>query len=425
MDNRATMKNKLIDYFMSGCKKKSEYLGMELEMFLVEEENLRSYKYDEAKGQEEFLNKLRKKGWELLLEEEGHPLGLKKNGTTITLEPGGQVEISLKPYKDIQDIEKACRQVLDEMKSVLEKGQCFVAVGYHPKTRIEDLPLLPKERYHHMFEYFRTHGEKSHYMMKGTAATQLSIDYTNEEDFIKKYRVANFIGPILSKIFDASPIFQGQVVEGHNLRIDIWNHTDPVRSKYPKGGFTSKFDFDAYAEYLMETPPIFTKVGESYEFTGEKALDEICSLYPVDKIDVSHIAGMVFPDVRLKKYIEIRMADALPLPYVFALPAIIKGIFYSEDNVNRYYEFAKKYDESDAKAINEKLLSELDFTHKDISTNWFMMKVMLDAKSALSPEESKYIDGLFEQVNKEGSYSNKLKRLYKEGKDNFLEEIRL
>lgn len=419
------MKNKLIAFFKEGSKIDPTGIGVEIEHFLIDEKTLRSYQYDEINGQKEVLLKLIDKGWTLINSEKNQALGIEKNETTITLEPGGQVEISLKMLKNIEDIESEYSKVLNEMKSVLVEGQVFVSTGYHPSTSIDALSLLPKERYHKMYEYFTTHGEKSHFMMKGTAATQVSIDYKNEEDFIKKYRVANFLGPILSRIFDASPIFEGQLVEGENLRIGIWNHTDPIRTKYPTRAFDDGFNFEAYADYLMDIPPIFTKIKEDYIFTEDRLLKDIVNEFPVDDIDIDHIVGMVFPDVRLKKYIEIRMADSIPIPYVFALPAIIKGIFYNSSNLDRYYEFSKKYSLEDMMAVNEQLLKELDFTYKDISMNWFMMKVMLDAKSGLPVEEAKSIDLLFEQLNIEGSYKKKLERLYKEDKKLFLEAIRV
>ncbi len=425
MNNRTAMKQKLMAYFNAGCKKEASGIGIELEHFLIDRNTLRSYRYDELNGQKDLLEKLLAKGWHLLSEENGKPLGLEKEESTITLEPGGQVEISLRVFEDISSLEKAYHDIVDEINSVLVEDQILVATGYHPKSRIEELPLLPKERYHHMFEYFKTHGDQSHYMMKGTAATQVAIDYKDEEDFIKKYRVANFIGPILSKLFDSTAVFEGDIVEGHNKRIAIWNETDPVRTKYPDKSFEGDFGFEAYAEYLLKTPPIFTKVGDEYVFTKDQSLEKVIETYDVESIDVEHIVGMVFPDVRLKKYIEIRMADALPDPYVFALAAIVKGIFYNETTLDRYYDFALKYSLEDAQSLNELLLEKLDFTYKDISMNWFTMKVLLDAKASLVPSEQQSIDLLFEQVNEEGSYSNKLKRLYKEDIEKYLEWIKV
>lgn len=425
MDNRSKMKNKLIQYFQEGCKTTANGLGMEIEHFLIDEKSLRSYAYDEENGQRDLLNQLIERGWQLISEEEGNPLGIEKAGSTITLEPGGQVEVSLKIFSDIYAIEQAYEAIINEMKSVLIAGQAIVALGYHPLTKISDLPLLPKERYHHMYAYFSNHGEKSHNMMKGTAASQVSIDYRDEEDFVKKARVAHFIGPLLSRIFDSAPVFEGQIVAGHNLRIDIWQRTDPARSKYPIMAFEPDFGFEAYAEYLLTTPPIFTKLDDTYLFTEDETLEELVKRLPVDKIDPEHITSMVFPDVRLKRYIEIRMADAMPAPYVFALPAIIKGIFYNDEVLNTYYDFAQKYTLEDARVINKQLQKTLDFTHKGISINWFMMKLLLDAKRGISEKDQAYIDLIFEQIDVDGSYSEKLKKWYQEDKDSFLGAIRV
>ena len=425
MDKKLKMKNRIVEYIESGCKDKADGIGVEIELFLVHENTLKSYGYFEKDGQRDLLNKMIEMGWVVFVEENDQPLGVEKNGSTITLEPGGQVEISFVLMRNIKDIEEEYYKILGEMKSALAHQQCFVAVGFHPSSRIEELQLLPKERYGFMFDYFREHGEKSHYMMKGTAATQVTIDYSDEDDFTKKYRVANFIGPAISRIFDSSPIFQGDLFNGNNLRIDIWNETDPVRTKYPLKSFDENFGFEKYAEYLMGIPPIMTKIEEGYIFTGEETFENLVEKYEVDSIDLNQAVSMAFPDVRVKKTIEIRMADSIQVPYMFAVPALIKGILYSEDNLNHYYELSKNYTREDIEEMNRMLLHDVDFVYKDMHMESFVNNLLLDSKRGLSVNEQYYINRTIEMLKEEGSYKTRLTRLYKEDKSNFLKGIRI
>jgi glutamate--cysteine ligase len=423
MDKRLNMKNRIIEYIGYGCKDEADGIGVEIELFLVNKNTLKSYNYYEKNGQKDLLKRMIGIGWILIIEENGQPLGIEKNGSTITLEPGGQVEISFVVMKDISAIEEQYTKILGEMNSALKSNQCFVAVGYHPESRIEELSLLPKERYGFMFDYFKKHGAKSHYMMKGTAATQVTIDYADEEDFIKKYRVANFIGPAISRIFDSSPIFQGELFNGSNLRIDIWNNTDQVRTKYPLKSFDENFGFENYAEYLMKIPPIITKVGKEYVFTGEEILENLVEKYEVDSIDLNQVVSMAFPDVRVKKTIEIRMADSIAVPYMFAVPALIKGILYCEDNLNYYYELSKNYTIEDIEEMNKSLLYAIDFKYKNMQMESFVNNLLMDSKKGLSSNEHYYIDKTIEMLKEEGSYKIFLSKLYKKDKLDFLKGI--
>jgi len=243
-----------VAYFKEHARANPNLLGVEFEHFLIDNQTLRSYSYFETNGQKEIIQRLLKdrRGWRLILEEEGYPLGIEKNGSTITFEPGGQMEISLKPFSKISEIDAAYKDIIEDIYAHLAPNQILASVGYHPKTKIDTLPILPKKRYQMMYEYFKTHGDKSHNMMKGTAATQVSIDYSDEADFVKKYKVAHFLAPVLASIFDATPIFEGEVYDKENARVAIWEETDPPRSKLVPGVISSTFDFSSYAHIFFD-----------------------------------------------------------------------------------------------------------------------------------------------------------------------------
>lgn len=403
-----------VEYFRKNSRPNGKsYLGVEFEHFLVDRESLRSYSYFEAHGQKEIVEGLLKKnnGWKLISEEDGYPLGLEKDGSTITFEPGGQMEISLKTFERIQDVQAAYQEIIDDIYTQLMPSQMLVTIGYHPKTKIEELPILPKKRYGMMFEYFKTHGAKSHNMMKGTSSTQVSIDYINEEDFIKKYRVAHFLAPVLADIFDSTPVFEGEIYAKENARVAIWAETDPPRSKLVPGTLSTKFDFKSYAVYLLDVAPIFISKDGKEIFTREATLRELLKEYTFTEKELEHIMSMVFPDVRLKKFIEIRMADALPYPYGLAVVAIIKGIFYNSTILEEFYKKALLFDDSWVIEQNKALINnpqKVDQTFTELKNI-----ILSDVVEVLPEDEKKYVEPFIDLIKEHGSVAKWLKDMHK------------
>lgn len=411
----------VVDYFAAHAKPESSLLGAEMEHFLIHKDSLCSYRYDEPGGQREVLEKLNKRGWEILGEEAGNLLGLKKEGTTITLEPGGQIELSIKPCKTVSEIEVIYTGVIGEINEVLDGGQTLVSIGYHPKSKISDLPLLPKSRYHMMYDYFKDHGRFCHNMMKGTASTQVSIDYADEADFVKKYRVAAFLSPVIANLFDATPIFEGALYEKPNCRIAIWEETDIKRSKLIPGSMNKQFGFEDYAKYLLKIPPILLYSEGHLHFTGNAPLEDLIGRYPLTKSDLEHLLSMVFPDVRLKQFIEIRMADALPYPYNLSVVSLIKGIFYNEKNLNYFYELSRQYDDSWVLKQNALLTKAHEMLSEDLIK--LTEDLLVKAIEVLDPKDGELLSRLAGIRAREGSVAGWLTRLYRQDTSAFLNTI--
>lgn len=401
----------LIEIFNSGIKNSSKKLGVEFEHFIIDEDSLESCDYDH--GVNRVMENLTKHGWNPLNQESEELLGLKKNEHYITLEPGGQIEVSLKPYNKIDEIRVAYSKVLDDIKASLLDHQKIISLGYHPKSKIESLEILPKVRYHQMFEYFKTRGKYAHYMMKGTASTQVAIDYHSKDDFIKKFRVSNFLSPFLYRIFDSSPIFEGEIYNKNNLRLNIWDYTDACRCGIPSNALTKdKYDFKDYSEFILNAPPIFLKNNENYMFTGKKSLREIIRENTFSEVDLEYVLGMVFPDTRLKSYIELRMPDALPYPLSLSVPALIKGIFYNQENLDKYYDLSLKYNDKDYLKIKELFKESLNIKYKGINSKSIVQELFEDAMKALSSEELVELTEIKNLIDNYGSVSNFLKKIY-------------
>ncbi|MCH4888168.1 TetR family transcriptional regulator [Acidaminobacter sp. JC074] len=407
---RLNLIDRLVEKFRDG-ETHEEMIGVEFEHFLVDKESLRSYHYDEPGGQHDIVKAMVKKGWEVDYEEDGNILSIIKSGNMISFEPGGQFEISVKASESLEDIEKDYLVIRSEIETFLNEDQALVSLGYHPQSKIDDLPLLPKARYDLMYDYLHKHGFMARNMMKGTASTQVVIDYKNEADFIKKYRVANFLSPFIAKIFDASPVFEGKIYSENNLRIKIWENTDITRSKYPDGVLNQTFDYKKYAEYIAGIKPVFLPCGGDVVETHEKSMEDLYQEKTLSNKSLIHGLSMVFPDVRLKNYIEIRMPDALPYPYSMAVPALIKGIFYNGSLLDYYYKLSLDYNDHDLVRMEDHIKRDEVFKCGLLSSDDFIKELIEKAGDSLRPSERKYLDQ-FVEIYKAGSISDQLKALY-------------
>lgn len=386
----------LVNYFRKHEKEERDFsIGVEFEHFIIDKNTLRTISYYGTGGVEETLKELEKQGWQGNYEGD-YLLGLDNNNKHITLEPGSQMELSISPQKDIQDLEKEYLSFLTEILPILEKkNQGLIAIGYHPISKIQDIKMIPKERYNYMYEYFKTRGTHAHNMMKGTASVQIAIDYSSEEDYIKKFKIANALSPILYILFDNGYYFEGEVWDRHNLRSFIWENCDSDRSGIVPSAFDNDYGYEKYAEYILNVPPILIINNGNTCFTGNKMVKEIFNPDNYSTDELEHILTMVFPDVRTKKYIEIRMIDSIPYPLNFAAVALIKGIFYNEYNLNTIYEHVKDIN------IDDIIKSKSSVAHRGLNGQ-LKEENVLDigkwivklAKNGLDSAELKYIKPL-------------------------------
>ncbi len=224
--------------------------------------------------------------------------------------------------------------------------------------------------------YLKTKGKLAHNMMKGTSSTQLSIDYSSEQDYIKKNRVINFLAPIVYCIFDNAPFFEGASHEKRSVRSIIWDNCDPDRCGAPGEVFTDKFGYKAYAQYILNTPAILFKKDNTLTTTGNKKIREIFDPETFSREELDYLLTMVFPDSRTKTYIEIRMGDSMPYPYSIGYAAFWKGLLYNAKNLNTLFTQAIECDKR-----------ALDKVKKDIRANgvsaMFENKTILEAFSEL------------------------------------------
>ncbi|MBF7097452.1 glutamate-cysteine ligase family protein [Alkalibacter mobilis] len=418
MDYYTLNKRAIVEYIKSGEKSPRNFsIGLEFEHIVIDKTTKRSINYFEENGVERILKDFKNLGWNIR-EENGHVLAAEKDGDLITLEPGAQIELSAKNSVNLREIEKRYLAFLRDIKQILKKYDfSLIALGYHPVSKIEEIPFIPKKRYEYMANYLGKKDVHGHNMMKGTASLQAVIDYENEEDFKMKYRTANFLGPILSLIFDNTPIFEGNIWEKNLARTHIWNHVDKDRSRVLPGSLNKIFGYEDYAEYVLNKPAVISMIDGKPVFTDQEIVSVVYQDRIMNNEEIEHVLSMFFPDVRVKKYIELRMCDSVPYPYNMALGAIIKGIFYDESNLKYYFEKSKSSNDHIIQNLKDEMIESrvIDQIHIEAAR-----ELLERAEKGLEINEAKFIQPIKELLEKYTNMSTLIKRGLKNGNEDTL-----
>lgn len=395
------IREKIIDYIRSGEKEEKDYaIGFEIENFIVDKDNKAVTYWDEG-GVKDILLDLVEIGYEGVYVDDVL-LGAKKGKTAISLEPGSQFELSIKKAWHIKDLEDEYKLRIKEIEEVLAKrGYRLLQRGYHVKTKIDEIKILPKKRYDLMYDYFTESGTMGHNMMKGTCATQSSIDYKNEEDFRRKMRVYNALSPVFYAIFENANIFEGKPYEENGLRMKIWKNTDHERCSLIKEAFNDDFSYADYADYIINRACIFIERDGEDIYTGHSKVKDIDGINEADKKLIEHVLSMFFPDTRVKRYIEIRMMDSVQIEYLLGLVAIIKSISYQ--NLDAVYDMIKDLTYEDAlEALDSFRSLGIRGKLRDRSMLSIAKELISLAKNSLG-EEAHYLDALEEVINSDKS----------------------
>ena len=390
-------------HIRSGCKP-SQKLGVTFENILVHQGTYTAASYSGRGGVGEVLERMRA-FHPTPIEEEGRLLGLSDDAgePVATLEAGSTLAFHARPHERITEVEQAVRGFRRELLPVLDDfGLMLADLGYHPSARARELELIPKHRYQGMSRYLPQFGRFGTCIMRGSASLHVSIDFTSEADAIRKLRIATSLSPLLALLTDNSPIFEGSLTRHHMVRTLVWSNYDPTRPMTLPGTFDEDFSFERYAEFVMGVEAITVPHEDgTWSYEGERTFDEVYADKVMTEDEIRHALNMVFPDARLKTYLEIRPADALPLNHALAYVTLIKGLFYSERNLEtleRDLEGMTEYAIDQAKRIlirdgYQGDLSTLPGYGAHTPREWLVHLFDL-AATALADEESVYLQPL-------------------------------
>ena len=343
-------KEQIIEYFKFGIKNSKDFkIGIEHEKFLFNNQNNKRIDYLKIK---EMFSALLEFGWNPILEK-NNIIGLNKGGKNITLEPGNQIELSGEKLNNIHEACAESHDYLFELKQVTKKlNISIVSAGFDPISKINEIPNNPKQRYKLMTKDMPAGGELSLDMMYRTCGTQLNIDYSSEEDFIKKFKIVNSIVPISIALFANSSIVEKKKSNYLSYRSKVWQNT--ARGGLPKI-FFEDLNFEKYAEFVMNFPILFVEDKDTY-ISGKKyifkdfmdgKINEIGNRLPNEN-DLSTHLSTIFTENRLKKYIELRSMDTCGWDCLCAGPAFNIGVLYG--NLDEVYELISNWDKE--KIIN-------------------------------------------------------------------------
>ncbi len=346
-------KAQLAKYLAEGCKPKDQWrIGTEHEKFGYCRDTLQPIPYDGPRSVKAMLEGLRDRfGWAPVLEG-GHIIGLEKNGANVSLEPGGQLELSGAP---LETIHQTCDEVnthLREVRSVADEiGIGFIGLGAAPIWSHEQMPVMPKGRYRLMTDYMDRVGTMGKVMMYRTCTVQVNLDFATEPDMVQKLRVALALQPVATALFANSPFFEG-VPNGHkSWRSRVWRDLDAARTGMLPFVFEDGFGFEAWVEYALDVPMYFVyRDGKYIDALGQSFRDFMVGRLPALPGEVPTLSDWAdhlttaFPEARIKKFIEMRGADGGPWRRLCALPALWVGLTYNQTALDAAWDLVKDWD---------------------------------------------------------------------------------
>ncbi len=343
-------RRELVEYLASGCKPRDAWrLGTEHEKFGFTRDDLRPLPYDGPRGISAVLSGMATQfDWRPQVEDGNIIALLDDTGASITLEPGGQLELS---GALLDDLHMTCREVnthLAQVKAVCDPlGVAFLGMGFHPKWAREDMQWMPKSRYRIMRNYMPKVGTMGLDMMSRTCTVQVNLDFESEADMVRKFRTSLALQPVATALFANSPFVEGRPCGYLSYRSHVWEDTDPDRTGMLPWVFEGDMGFERYVDYMLDVPMYFVKRGDRYvDASGQSFrdfLDAKLPALPGEKPTLKdwedHLTT-AFPEVRLKRFLEMRGADGGPWRRLCALPAFWAGLLYHGPSLDAAWDLA-------------------------------------------------------------------------------------
>ncbi|PHP27825.1 glutamate--cysteine ligase [Limimaricola cinnabarinus] len=411
--------SQLAEYLAKGCKPEADWrIGTEHEKFGYCRDSHKPLPYEGPRSIRAMLEGLRDRfGWSPV-EEQGKLIGLEREGANISLEPGGQFELSGAPLETIHQTCDEVNQHLAEVKQVADEiGVGFIGLGAAPEWSEKQMPMMPKGRYRLMTDYMDRVGTHGKQMMYRTCTVQVNLDFSSEADMVKKLRVALALQPVATALFANSPFFDGKPTGLKSWRSRIWRGLDDSRTGMLPFAFEEGMGFERYVEWVLDVPMYFVyRDGKYIDALGQSFRDflkgELPAL-PGEKPTLSDWADhltTVFPEARVKKFIEMRGADGGPWRRLCALPAFWVGLTYDQGALDAAWDMVKGWDAETREALRVAAAEDgLQARVGDISMHELARQAVGIAEAGLKararpgagglvPDETHFLNALKESV---------------------------
>ncbi len=426
-----TGREPLVAFLEAGCKPREAWrIGTEHEKFPFLTDTLKPVPYEGPRSIRALLEGLRERhGWEPIMEGP-NIIGLKDRIGSITLEPGGQFELS---GGAVANLHETCEEVHDHLAHVRQIGDRlgigFLGMGFSPLWSLEETPVMPKGRYRIMREYMKRTGRLGRDMMFRSATVQVNLDFSSETDMVKKMRVSLALQPVATALFANSPFTEGRPNGYLSYRSAIWLDTDADRTGMLPFVFEDGFGFERYVDYALDVPMYFVyrdgryidATGQSFRDFMEGRLPALPGELPTLKDWEDHLST-IFPEVRLKQFLEMRGADSGPWRTLCALPALWTGLLYDPSALDAAWDLVKDWTAEERQKLREdvpKLALKAEVrgrSVRDIACECLeIARRTLDARNIVGCKnltESRFLDVLDEIVDAGRTHAEELLALY-------------
>ena len=425
-----TSRESLVAYLEAGCKPRSSWrIGTEHEKFPYRLGDLRPLPYEGPRGIRAILEGLQRFGWRPVFED-GNPIALTRDGSSITLEPGGQLELSGEP---VETIHETCAEVTEHLRQAKEVcgelGVGLLGMGFRPKWSLEETPWMPKGRYAIMRAYMPKMGRHGLDMMLRTCTVQVNLDFESEACMVRKFRVGIALQPVATALFANSPFADGRPTGYLSYRSFVWTHTDPDRCGILPFVFEDGMGFERYVDYMLDVPMYFVyRDGTYIDASGQSFRDFLAGRLPALPGEAPTLADWedhlttVFPEVRLKRYLEMRGADGGPWARLCALPALWVGLLYDSEAIDAAWDVVKDWTVEDHARLRDEVprlalktqapgraMGELAEEVLEIAARGLRRRARLCAKGQ---DESSFLAPLFEIAGSGATPAERLVEAY-------------
>ncbi len=358
----------LIAWIAAGSKPAHAWrIGTEHEKFLFYTDTLRPVPYEGPRGVRALMEGLIVRfGWEAIMEGENiialkRPEGEGPLSGTVSLEPGGQFELSGAPLKTVHEIGAETQEHLDQVLAAggpLRIG--FLGVGFSPNWTLDETPRMPKQRYQVMTRYMPMVGKRGLDMMYRTATIQVNLDFADEADMVQKFRVSLALQPVVTAIFACSPFTEGKPNGFLSMRSEVWRDTDRARTGMLPFVFEPGMSFERYVDYALGVPMYFVYRGGRYiDVAGASFRDflagnlpQLPGEFPTEDDWSDHLTTL-FPEVRMKRFLEMRGADGGRWRRICALPAMWTGLLYDQTSLDAAWDLVKDWTAEERQGLRE------------------------------------------------------------------------